>query len=115
MENTMAEQEAAAENNQGQFALQRIYVKDLSFESPGAPAIFAKEWKPDINLQLNTAAKKIDSDANLFEVVLSVTVTLKSNDEVAYLIEVQQAGVFVISGVDEERIQHLLGSYCPNL
>ncbi|MBV1884746.1 MAG: protein-export chaperone SecB [Gammaproteobacteria bacterium] len=99
--------------NQGQFSLQRIYVKDLSFESPDSPDTFRKEWKPDINLDLNSQNKKVQD--NIYEVVLSVTVTAKVDDNVAFLVEVQQAGLFQISGMAEAQLKQLLGAFCPNI
>jgi len=97
----------------GQFALQRIYVKDLSFEVPGAPDAFTGEWKPDIKLDLNSKNNKISEDT--FEVVLNITVTATNLDKVAFLAEVQQAGIFLIKGMPPEQIQHLMGAYCPNV
>ena len=85
----MAEQQAAE-----QFAIQRIYVKDISYESPNAPAIFRKEWQPAIPLDLDTRSEKLDD--NTFEVVLSLTVTARLEEEVAFLCEVQQAGIFSV-------------------
>lgn len=97
-----------------QFAIQRIYVKDLSFESPNAPEIFAgDEWKPEVNIQLNTETKRLND--GVVEVVLAVTVTAKAGDKTAFLAEVQQAGIFAITGFDENEMSHMLGSYCPNL
>jgi len=104
--------EAQAEPS-GQFALQRIYVKDLSFEVPGAPDAFTGEWKPDIKLDLNSKNNKISEDT--FEVVLNITVTANNLDKVAFLAEVQQAGIFLIKGMPPEQIQHLMGAYCPNV
>lgn len=98
---------------QGQFALQRIYVKDLSFEVPGAPKVFLGNWQPEVNVQLATETAKVD-DTN-YEVTLSLTVTVKNQDATAFLVEVQQAGIFLIDNVPEEQLQHLLGSYCPNV
>ena len=86
-ENTAAEGQA-----EEQFAIQKIYIKDVSFESPNAPAVFTEEWKPDSNLELNTNGKKLED--NVYEVVLSLTVTVKNNDKVAHLVEIQQAGIF---------------------
>lgn len=104
---------AEQKGNQGQFSLQRIYIKDLSFESPGSPDTFRKEWKPEINLDLNSQNKKVQD--NIYEVVLSVTVTAKNDDGVAFLVEVQQAGLFQISGMPEAQLKQLLGAYCPNI
>lgn len=98
-----------------EFAIQKLFVKDLSFESPGAPDIFLKEWKGETNLQLNTQARALSESEGLFEVELSVTVTTRSQGQTAYLVEVKQAGVFVARGFPPEQRAHLLGAYCPNL
>lgn len=98
-----------------QFALQRIYLKDASFESPGSPNSFRVGWKPKINLELNTKHGMVEG-GDLWEVVLGLTVTAKTeNDEVMYLAEIQQAGIFYISGLEEERLAHTLGSFCPSV
>ena len=99
---------------EAQFVLQRIYVKDMSFESPKAPDSFLQQFKPKINLELNSSHRSMD-DEN-FEVTLSVTVTANNEaDEVIYLVEVQQAGVFMISGMEDEGRTQTLGSYCPSV
>lgn len=95
-----------------QFNIQRIYVKDISFESPNAPTIFTKEWKPEVKLDLDTATNKVDE--NLYEVVLSVTVTASIGEETGFLCEVQQAGLFAIGEMPEQNKAHMLGSFCPN-
>jgi preprotein translocase subunit SecB len=105
----MAEQQAAAE----QFAIQRIYVKDISYESPNAPAIFRKEWQPAIQLDLDTRSEKLDD--NTFEVVLSLTVTARIEEEVAFLCEVQQAGIFSVPALEDAQMAHMLASFCPNI
>jgi preprotein translocase subunit SecB len=106
-----------AENEQPQgerqFAVQRIYVKDISFESPNAPAIFRGEWRPQHELNLNTKVNRVGEDA--FEVVLSVTVTAKSGEQTAFIVEVHQAGFFAVKGFAEQELGPLLGAYCPNL
>ena len=88
----MAEQQAngvaADQTAQGlQFAIQRIFVKDVSFEAPNAPAIFRKEWKPEVKLDLDTRSDKIED--NVYQVILSLTVTTTVGDETAFLCEVQ--------------------------
>lgn len=105
------EQEQAA--TERQFAIQRIYTKDLSFEAPGSPASFSQEWKPEINVNLNTAGQ--DLGDNHVEQVLTITVTAKLGDKTAYLAEVQQAGIFFIKGIPQEEMGPLLGIYCPNI
>jgi len=112
----MAENQQAAgneEKNQAQFALQRIYVKDLSFESPNSPLVFQEQWKPQVSLDLNTSHSKIAD--NQYEVVLSLTVTTKVGEKVACLVEIQQAGVFMVSGVEGAQLSHMLGAYCPQV
>jgi preprotein translocase subunit SecB len=112
----MSEQQDELDPGQSvnQFALQRIYLKDASFESPGSPNGFRQPWKPSINLDLNTRHESLEE--NLWEVVLGLTVTTKNEqDEVIYLIEVQQAGIFHIEGLEEEAMAHTLGSFCPSV
>lgn len=104
----MAEQQAAE-----QFAIQRIYVKDISYESPNAPAIFRKEWQPAIQLDLDTRSEKLEENA--FEVVLSLTVTARIDEEVAFLCEVQQAGIFSVPALEDAQLAHMLASFCPNI
>lgn len=98
---------------QAQFVIQRIYIKDLSFEAPLSPAVFQEEWKPDLNLQLQTSSVKLTDD--LHEVVLKATVTVKCNDKVAFLAEVQQAGIFLLQSFPEEQIAGVLGGVCPGI
>ena len=100
-----------AKQEEAQFIIQRIYTKDVSFESPNSPAIFAEDWNPETNLQLNTNVNPLDGDN--FEVELIITVTVKSNDKTAFLVEVNQAGVFYITGYEKDYKSHLLASYCP--
>jgi len=109
-----SEENSAADNeNQQQFAMQKIYVKDLSFETPNSPSVFTQEWKPDVNVELDTKGKEIAEDVH--EVVLGVTVTVKLGETVAYLAEVHQAGIFTIKGFAANEKSAMLGSYCPNV
>ena len=96
-----------------QFMIQRIYVKDVSFETKNTPAVFQQEWKPDLSLNLQVENKQLD--AGVFEVVLTVTATVKNLNETAFLVEVKQAGIFTITGAPEQQLAHLLGSFCPSL
>ena len=95
------------------FEIQRVYLKDASFESPTSPAVFTREFKPDVNVELHSGNKQLAE--HVFEVVLNITVTVKVGDEVAYLVEIKQAGVFAAAGYPDEQMGHLLGSYCPNI
>jgi preprotein translocase subunit SecB len=103
----------AAEEDGPQFSLQRIYVRDLSFEAPKSPAIFRQEWAPAVSLDLNTRQKQLEGD--FYEVVLTLSVTVNTGDEVAFIVEVQQAGIFLIKGLDAASLSHTLGAFCPNL
>lgn len=95
-----------------QFAIQKIYLKDVSFESPNAPAVFADgEWKPEVNIQLNSSHQGIGQD--VYEVVLNITITAKQNKKTAFLVEVKQAGLFTLSGFSAENLGGMLGAYCP--
>jgi len=106
----MSDQQAS----QQQFAVQKIFLKDVSFESPNTPAIFQEtQWQPEINVQLNTEGKTIADD--IHEVTLTVTVTAKQEDKTAFLCEVKQAGVFQMSGFEQEQLGGMLGAYCPEM
>jgi preprotein translocase subunit SecB len=91
-------------SNEMQFQIQRVFTKDISFEAPNAPQVFQKEWEPDVKLDLDTASSQLADE--VYEVVLRVTVTATVGEETAFLCEVQQAGIFTISGID---------AYCPNI
>jgi preprotein translocase subunit SecB len=113
----MAEEEAVAkqpEQAEQQFVMQRIYSKDLSFESPASPNIFKKQWQPQVNVELNTKSEKVDEQNN-YEVVLTITITSKVEDETAFLVEVQQAGIFLINGFEGEDLRRILGTAAPNI
>ncbi len=113
--NTNNQEEAvsnAAEAEQ-QFIIERIYVKDISFEAPNSPAIFTKEWEPDTSLNLNTNVTPLGDDH--YEVELEVTVTVKDKEgKTSFLVEVKQAGAFLVKGYPQEQLNHLLASYCPS-
>jgi preprotein translocase subunit SecB len=96
-----------------QFSIQRIYTKDISFETPNTPEIFMQEWKPQVNVNLNNAAKDL-GEGNL-EVALTVTVTAKIKEKTAFLVEVTQAGIFLARGIPDEEMGPLMGVYCPNV
>jgi len=104
-----------AESSGQVFRIQRVYLKDVSFESPLTPALFASntQWKPEVSLHLNTDKTELDND--LYEVVLTLTVTVKSGDDVAYLTELKQAGLFTIKGFDASTMNGMIYSYCPNI
>lgn len=97
-----------------QFSIQKLYVKDASYESPGAPRSFSfKQWSPKIDLNLNNTHAHIDAD--LYEAVLRITATVSHQDDTAFLVEVHQAGLFGLTGFEEEERNYLLGSQCMNI
>lgn len=97
-------------------SINKIYVKDLSFESPQAPSIFRSgEWKPQTNLNLRSSHNKVEGDNDLHEVVLTITVDAKENDTTLFLVEVQQSGLFAIAGYSGEELSAIIGSFCPNI
>lgn len=102
-----------SEQQQPQFALQRFYVKDSSFESPNAPASFQKQWKPEVKLDLNSRSQKLADDT--YEVEVKVTATAENDGETAFLVEVVQGGIFHIKGVEGDQLKHMLGAFCPNI
>jgi preprotein translocase subunit SecB len=104
---------AVADEQQVQFAIQRIYVKDISFEAPNSPAIFRKEWTPEVKLDLDTRSEKLDDFS--YEVVLSLTVTTTVGAETAFLCEVQQAGIFSVPALNDAQMAHMLAAFCPNI
>ncbi|MCF6435310.1 MULTISPECIES: protein-export chaperone SecB [Pseudoalteromonas] len=106
-------QNAAAEQQGAQFNIQRIYTKDVSFETPNSPAIFQKEWTPEVKLDMDTRSEKLDN--NIYEVVLALTVTTTIGEETAFLCEIQQAGIFSIADIEEVQMAHMLGAFCPNI
>jgi preprotein translocase subunit SecB len=114
----MAETTNGAANGQAQgqaqLSLQKIYTKDVSFEAPGAPAIFqGTPSQPNVELNLSQRVTQLGEAA--FEVVLSVTATCKIDDKTAYLAEVHQAGIFGLSGFDASGRDAVLATYCPNV
>ena len=102
-----------AEQPAQKFEIQKIYVKDLSFETPNSPKIFTEKWNPKTDVHIQTENKKLDE--KIYEVAIVVTVTATQDDNTAFLVEVKQAGIFFIENFPEEQQKQLLGSYCPNI
>ena len=105
----MSEQQQAPQH----FEIQKVYLKDVSLEAPNSPMIFTEQWQPQSEVRLETGATPLTED--LFEVVLTVTVTSKLGDRTAYLAEVQQAGLFALRGFDDPQMGHMLHAFCPNI
>lgn len=95
-----------------QLEMLKIYVKDASLEVPGAPAIFNQQHQPEINVRIANRSTQVAE--TLHEVVLSVTATAKVEETTAYLVEIQQAGLFSLKGFTQEQLGPVLGSVCPN-
>lgn len=97
----------------GQFAPQKIYIKDLSFETPHSPEIFTEEWNPAVNMNLASEGKSIGD--KLYEIVLTITVTVSVAEKTAYLVEAHQAGIFHIDGFPDAIIERMIATICPNI
>ena len=98
---------------QPNFSIARIYTKDLSLESPKSPKIFESNWQPKLGLDVDVQHSVLNE--GLFEVVLKLAVTVTTEDQTAFLIEVQQAGIFAIAGFDDATRDQILGAMCHNI
>ncbi len=94
-----------------QIGLQKIYLKDASFEAPNSPGIFTGEWKPQITLNLSTRRNDLGDDA--VEVILELTLEAKQGDTIAFLAEIQQAGIFLLKGFSDEEKEQVMKTFCP--
>lgn len=106
----MAETNTAGEK---QFAIQKIYTKDISFETPNSPKVFTQKWEPSLDINLGTNVEPLEN--SMYEVALTITVTVKVADTTAYLVEVIQAGIFTVDGFSDQEMGPMLGSFCPNI
>lgn len=111
----MAEQDNSEQTgDQRQIGLQKIYIADASIEVPDSPRIFTEDYNPEVNVDLNTQIQHLSDQAH--QVTVIVTVTARQNERVAYIVEIQQAGIFELEGFDEdEERAHALGAYCPSI
>jgi preprotein translocase subunit SecB len=105
--------EETSTNTQEEFGIQNIYVKDISFETPNSPQIFMEKWEPKMEYEISTSIKSLEE--KVFEVVLNITVTVKAEEKTAFLVEVHQAGIFVVSGFAEDQLKYMLNTYCPTI
>lgn len=105
--------EAAQQNTQPLFNMEKIYVKDLSLEIPHAPQIFLVRDNPQIDVQLHSQAGSVED--GVFEVTVTSTVTAKVGEQVMFLIEAKQAGIFQIRNVPNEELEPLLAVVSPNI
>jgi preprotein translocase subunit SecB len=109
--NADSQPKAAPEAVSAQFSIEKIYVKDLSLENPGAPQSFQMTEQPQVEIGLRTRAEAVAQDT--YECVLTITVTARTGDKTVFLVEAAQAGVFVIRGVPQNQLQPVLAIHCP--
>ncbi|OGO94649.1 MAG: protein-export chaperone SecB [Coxiella sp. RIFCSPHIGHO2_12_FULL_44_14] len=110
----MAEKEAEKPaGKEPEFIIQRLYIKDSSFEAPNSPQIFLEEWRPELNMDLATKTHALGDDNH--EVILTVNVTVKIKDKTVFLVETHQAGIFTIRHFPAEQLRPMLGSFCPTI
>lgn len=95
----------------GEFSIRKLYVKDVSFETPNTPAIFATRWQPDTDVNLRTTVVQVEPGE--YEVTLAVTLTVNVDQRTAFLAEVHQAGLFAIVGLTRQELESVVGAYCP--
>ena len=112
-ENDQAQGQTEGQPNEQHFAIQKLYLKDVSFESPNTPEMFANgsDWTPEVNVQLNSSNSQIAQDT--YEVDLKITVTAKQSEKTAFLVELTQSGIFTIAGFTPENLAGMLGAFCP--
>jgi preprotein translocase subunit SecB len=103
----------AADPSAQELVLQNIYMKDASFEAPSGPNIPTTEWNPQFGLNMNTAGSTLAD--NLHEVVLTITLEAKLGERVAYLVEVKQAGMFLIRNYAVDEARRIVGGFCPGV
>ena len=96
-----------------QVRLERLYLKDSSFESPNSPGVFREQWQPEIELEINNRSHKVAEDR--YEVILTATVKARqAGERTAFIVEIQQAAVFHMTGLDDQVTHRVLGTVCPN-
>ena len=109
----MSDQNSQAAEQQPQFNIQRIYLKDLSLEQPNSPGIFLEQESPAMEIALDVSSEQIAD--GFFESTITVTITAKIQDKVAFLIECKQAGIFEVRGIAENQMGPLVGIACPQI
>ncbi|TRW92161.1 protein-export chaperone SecB [Candidatus Methylobacter oryzae] len=106
----MSEESNAVEK---QFSIQKIYAKDMSFETPNSPKVFIEKWEPSVEFNLGTNVQPLENA--MYEITLMVTITVKNGNTTAYLAEVNQAGIFLLEGFSDAEMGPMIGSFCPNI
>ena len=100
-------------DNQATFTVEKIYIKDSSFESPNTPAVFMAAETPNIDINLSTQSQALAGTPDLIESVLTITVTAKASEKTLFLIELQQAGLFRVQNVPSDHMPNILGQRAP--
>ena len=98
---------------QPQFRVERIYVKDVSFEAPHSPALFVEKWQPDVHLDIQMDHNALDEATQ--EVVLHLTLTVKKDDQAVIMVEVKQAGIFTVENFPAAQAKPIIGVHCPTI
>lgn len=101
------------QNPQPTLNIRRVFLKDTSLEMPSGANIFKEEWSPQVNMDIGVGSTALDEEN--YEVTLTLTVKVETNEKTAFLIEVHQAGIFAISGLEQKDLAHALGAFCPNI
>lgn len=112
-EETTPAAEAQEQQLQAGFAIQKIYLKDISFETPSGLEAFTKAWKPNVQQDLNIQVTPVEE--GLFEVLMLLTITARIDDKVVFLVEVKQGGLFIINGLDGIQLSHAINTLCPQI
>jgi preprotein translocase subunit SecB len=108
-----AAQPAGTQQPGQRFGVQRVYIKDSSFEAPDTPDAFRKQYSPQVNFSINNKSSKLDE--GIYEVVLRLTADVKQEEKTVFLVEVHQAGIFEIQGIEGEQLEQVLTIACPNV
>jgi preprotein translocase subunit SecB len=102
-----------AAQSKPEFALQHLYVKDISFEAPKSPEIFSTKWEPETHVELATQSRALNE--KIYEVSLTITINCKSEGASVYIVEVEQAGIFMVNNFSAAQLEHFLAVYCPTM
>lgn len=100
-------------DQQPEFAIQKIYLKDISYESPASPGVFLEEWSPMVDIDFDVENNKMDDENT--EIVLKVTVTAKLKEKTVFIAEVKEAGIFLMKNIPENDVEGILKGVCPNI
>ncbi|WP_051168155.1 protein-export chaperone SecB [Marinospirillum minutulum] len=102
-----------SEAPQTQFALQRLYLSDVSFEAPNSPEVFMVKDQPHVDVKLDTSNRQINEE--LYEVTVKITAQVTFGEKTAFLAEIEQSGAFQIAGIEGDNLEHALGAFSPNI